>query len=264
MACFVMRPCSSGVRDAAARAWGRLQHAWPWAGQPKVGPAPAHVGGRTSPGLGLRRCLCPLPPVVHPLCPSDRRSSRQTCCSLRAEASWAQAQGRCGLGPGAALAMVDSPAVTALPWSPRHQVLGMGHLQGLRLPAAGGLQAAAAPVTLLMQRGRRVPAVVVARPGPPCLPERWAPHLQRAGQVWCGQCLPHLGASWGSDRQAWLGDSALQRSPGGPQSLPWPGVGWGGGWPPAPLGPCGKGADGLWVLLNILCPEGRSRAPERS
>lgn len=33
------------------------------------------------------------------------------------------------------------------------------------------------------------------------------------------------------------------------------------GWRLAPCSPgsLGEGADGLWVLLNILCPEGRSR-----
>ncbi|KAI4559345.1 hypothetical protein R6Z07M_018506 [Ovis aries] len=52
--------------------------------------------------------------VVHPLCPSDTEifPGNGHCYSLRAEkASWAQAQEQCRAWAGAALAMVDSPAV---------------------------------------------------------------------------------------------------------------------------------------------------------
>lgn len=54
------------------------------------------------------------PPVVHPLCPSDTEifPGNGHCYRLVAEkAAWLQAQEQCQAWAGAALAMVDSPAV---------------------------------------------------------------------------------------------------------------------------------------------------------
>lgn len=54
------------------------------------------------------------PPVVHPLCPSDTEvfPGNGHCYRLVAEkAAWLQAQEQCRAWAGAALAMVDSPAI---------------------------------------------------------------------------------------------------------------------------------------------------------
>lgn len=81
--------------------------------------------------------LCPLPSVVHPLCPSDTEifPGNGHCYRLQAEkASWAQAQEQCRAWAGAALAMVDSPAVQRFLVSRVTRcLLGAGHLQGLHL-----------------------------------------------------------------------------------------------------------------------------------
>uniref|UniRef100_A0A4W2DRA2 Polycystin 1, transient receptor potential channel interacting n=1 Tax=Bos indicus x Bos taurus TaxID=30522 RepID=A0A4W2DRA2_BOBOX len=73
-----------------------------------AGPGP--LAGQPLLGGALLDGAC----VVHPLCPSDTEifPGNGHCYSLRAEkASWAQAQEQCRAWAGAALAMVDSPAV---------------------------------------------------------------------------------------------------------------------------------------------------------
>ena len=67
--------------------------------------------------MGTHRCPVSLPSdpsVVHPLCPSDTEifPGNGRCYRLVVEkAAWLQAQEQCRAWAGAALAMVDSPAV---------------------------------------------------------------------------------------------------------------------------------------------------------
>lgn len=179
-------------------------------GCPRPGPGPSlpsltpggwSGGGSVLVGHMLTPLLCPLtPPVVHPLCPPDTVifPDNGHCYRLVAEkAAWLQAQEQCRAWAGAALAMVDSPAVQRFlvsqvtrypPPTPERLSGGGPHNAGAGLeerwgwPEArvqlAGLMAAEDPVLLggrychqlLGQRCGRGGCIQVLRAHHPCCP----------------------------------------------------------------------------------------------
>lgn len=197
------------------------------------GACPGHVGWADCLGWAhADACLCPLPQWCTRSAPRTRRSSpatgTATACGQRRRPG-RRRRSSAGLGPGP-----PWPWWTALPcstsWSPASPgAWAWGICRGCVWPA-GGLQAAAAPVgSPDSAEATGVPAVVVARPRS-SLSAQAGPLLQRAGQVWCGQCLPHPRSLLGAlTVQACGGLCSAAVTRGGPAGplLPWVPVGRG-------------------------------------
>lgn len=167
------------------------------------GACPGHVGWADRLGWAhADACLCPLPPVVHPLCPSDTEifPGNGHCYSLRAEkASWAQAQEQCRAWAGAALAMVDSPAVQHFLVSRVTRCLpGHGASAGAASGRPVGSRQQLLLSALLMQprpQGARCGSCPPPALCPPCLP-KLGPSCRGQGKSGVVSASRTLGASW--------------------------------------------------------------------